>query len=209
MKPLTQITEPDERQRFLTGSLPDLHAELAAIRLNDGVPEAVRDLFDLARNASLYSWFVNDFHQLADLTGFLTMEAAFRARAMQQSKTLANKRLKEVVRHAVAAGWVTEDRIGGRRAIACARVKQRKGIEAIKRAEASGATEVSVDEPTEEELSAESASMKLIENMCLAGVDLRNALAHGKAMVIPGSYHRLRTIADLINQLFSPAGTAS
>jgi hypothetical protein len=47
--------------------------------------------------------------------------------------------------------------------------------------------------------------MQVIEAMCIAAVDLRNALAHGERTLMPGSYYCLRTTADPINQLFPPS----
>jgi len=183
MKPVDKITAPDERQTLVVGTLLDLHAGLAEIRLHPSVPDNVRDLFDTALNLSLYSWFVYDFHPVADLTGFLAMEAALRTRASQDNETLANKPLKTLMKHAIAAGWLAEDRITGRRELARARVQHRKSIQAIE---------------------AEASTMTIIQSMCIAAVDLRNALAHGERMLVPDSYQRLRTTADLIHQLFPP-----
>ena len=207
MKKFTEIAAPDERQRLFAGSLRHLHTELAAIRLNEAVPEKVRDLLDTALNVSLYSWFVYDFHPVADLTGFLAMEAAFRARASLENDAFTERPLKVLLKHAIKEGWVVEDRIAGRREIARARVQHRKRAEAIERADAAGATSAPIEEPTEDEVSAEAQSMRIIEAMCIAGVDLRNALAHGERVLVPGSHDRLRTMADLINQLF-PATAA-
>lgn len=203
MKTLEEITAPDERQKFFFGNLEDLHAELGEIELHASVPANFRELFETAKNVSLYSWFVYDFHPIAELTGFLALEAALRARALRESKTLAKKSLKQLMQHAVSTGWITEDRITGRREIARARVAQRKAIQAMEESKATRKDAVSVDEPTESEISAEASEMQIIEGICEAAVKLRNSLAHGERMLVPGSHRRLRTTADLINQLFS------
>lgn len=201
MKPLQSITEPDERQRMFGGGLEDLHAELSTITLHDSVPENVRDLFDTAINLSLYSWYVYDFHSIADMTGFLAFEAALKARAAHDP-ALKDKRLRALVRHALAAGWLSDDRLTGREEMARGRVQDRKVREAIARADAAGASVGRVEEPTDEEIATESREMKIVESVCRAAVSLRNALAHGERVLAPGSYRRLHMTADLINQLF-------
>jgi len=137
MKPLHEVTDTDERQQFFAGGLADLHGELAAITLNSQVPENVRDLFDTAINLSLYSWYVYDFHPIADMTGFLALEAALKARAVSEPK-LEKKRLAELMDHAVASGWLSDERMNGREDIARTRVQDRKIDEARRRADAMG-----------------------------------------------------------------------
>jgi hypothetical protein len=201
MKPFESITEPDERQKMFVGTLEDLHAELSAITLHAGVPEKVRDLFDTAITLSLYSWFVYDLHPIADMTGFLALEAALKARAAHDP-ALADKRLRALMRHALAAGWLSDNRLSRREEIARMRAEDRKVREAIRLASATGADQMSIEDPTDEEIAAEVHDMKIIESVCEAAVNLRNALAHGERMLAPGSYRRLRMTADLINQLF-------
>ncbi|VUX55558.1 putative integron gene cassette protein [uncultured Woeseiaceae bacterium] len=202
MKTLKEITVPDERQTLFLGNLHDLHMELSTINLDINVPANVRELFETAKNVSLYSWFVYDFHPIAELAGFLALEAALRARASQESGTVAKKPLRFLMRHAVSAAWLSEERITDRREIARARVAQRKAMQAIEHSKASGRDSVPVEEPTETEISAEASEMRIIEGMSEAAINLRNSLAHGERMLVPGSHRRLRITADLINQLF-------
>lgn len=160
------------------------------------------ELFDTAKNLSLYSWFVYEFHSIADLTGFLALEAALKARAVADS-TLKRMRFNELMRHALQAGWLSEERIVRREELARMRVEQRKQLEAIRKAQDTD-TVISIEEPTDEEIRNEDREMRIIETVCRAALKLRNALAHGERMLVPGSYARLRMMADLINQLFMP-----
>lgn len=201
MKSLERIGQPDERQQFFVGDLTDLHAELSAVTLDASVPENVRELFDTAKNICLYSWFVYEFHPMAELAGFLALEAALRARAARVSNTLAKKSLSKLMEHALSDGWIAEERIAGRLDIARGRVLNRKAVEAIERSKATGIDSV-IEDPTDFEIAEEAQRMKIVEGICQAAVKLRNGLAHGERQLVPGSHRRLRTTADLINQLY-------
>src|SRR6185436_14808131 len=75
------VCEPDSRQSAFLIQLPTIHAQLSAMTLHRGVPLAARQLFETAKNASLYSWFVYRFHQVAELVAYSALELALRARA--------------------------------------------------------------------------------------------------------------------------------
>ena len=199
---LAKVGEPDERQRFFDLSLEDLHASLESISLNPDVPERVRELFDTAKNLSLHSWFVYEFHPIAELTGFLALERALWARAKQERPSLAKRPLRKIMDHAIAHGWISEDGFEGRQGIARARVLDRKVRESIERLSVSGAESELVDEPTAEEIASEAKDMRIVESICSAAVDIRNSLAHGGNTIAPNSHQRLQMTANLINQLF-------
>jgi hypothetical protein len=55
LTPLDQICEQDERQTSFEDTLEDNHAELNGIVLNETVPIDVGQLFETAKNLSLYS----------------------------------------------------------------------------------------------------------------------------------------------------------
>jgi hypothetical protein len=92
LKPIDQFYEPDTRfenivQSFdqttgiLTFKSPHgLHDDVAALELNEAVPEKIRHQFDLARNVYLYSWFVYDFATVAEQQAYAALEAALRHR---------------------------------------------------------------------------------------------------------------------------------
>jgi len=77
LKSSAALLEPDARFRDLTfqfaptGELrpmciDDLRNMVAAIELKEHVPAAIREQFDIARNAFVYSWFVYEFAPLAE-----------------------------------------------------------------------------------------------------------------------------------------------
>ena len=201
---LAKIGEPDERQNFISLSLEDLHASLESISLDPDVPERVRELFDTAKNLSLHSWFVYEFHPIAELTGFLALERALKARAKQERPALANKPLRKIMDHAIAHGWISEDGFENRQGLARARVLDRKIRESIDRLNVSETESKPVDEPTAKEIAREATDMRIVESICNAAINIRNSLAHGEVPIAPNSHQRLRMTANLIDQLFAP-----
>ena len=202
MKPLDQITEPDERQKLFAISLDEVYDELRSTTINLGVPSRVRELFDTAKNLSLYSWFVYEFHPIALSTGFQALEAALRERAKKEKPTLAKENLRTIMNHAITAGWITEKGVVGRRHIARVRMQDRKAREAIERMRQTGVESEPIEEPTDDEITTEAREMRIVKSVCDTAIKLRNALAHGEALLSPHSHRRLRMTADLINQLF-------
>lgn len=202
LKSLSELIEGDERQRMF-GSAEGLHEALENIVLLPNVPEHVRTLFDTARNLSLCTWYVYEFHPIAELTGFLALEAALKTRAKIDSSALASdKSFRKLIKHAMAEGWVAEERIAHRREIARRRVEDRKAIASIRRMDELGVDSIGVDEPTEDEIDAEARDMKILVHVCEAAIGLRNGLAHGEIVLAPDSAWRLRMTADLINQIY-------
>lgn len=85
LKPLDRIYEPDERQISFTISLEERHAALKEIVLSNAVPLDVQQLFEMAKNLSLYSWFVCHFHQVSELISFSALEMALRGRYLAEN----------------------------------------------------------------------------------------------------------------------------
>jgi hypothetical protein len=155
LKSLSELIEGDDRQRMF-GSPAELHEALAGIELLASVPDCIRTLFDTARNLSLCTWYVYEFHQIAELTGFLALEAAPKARAKSECSPLADeKSFRKLMQHAVRVGWIAEERIAHRREIARARVEDRKALASIRRMDELGVDSLRVEDPTEDEIDAE------------------------------------------------------
>lgn len=202
MKSLDEIIEPDERQAIFSRSLETLHAELEEIALIDRVPAKVSEVFDTARNLALYSWFAPEFHAVADLVGFAALEGALRARAAQEGEQVEKKTLRPLIKHALEAGWIDEQGLADREGIARGRLVHSNAIKAIEEMKRTGASEISLPEPTAAEILEEASSMNVVELICNAAVKLRNSLAHGSLPLDMGNYRHLRRTAGLINQLF-------
>lgn len=201
LKPLAELCLPDERWGFFratnlqTGAqmryLADhRHQVLSSIRLHAGVPEAVQQSFNTARNLSLYAWFVYRFVPVAELHAFSTAEMALRERAKAEGmecfvdkKNKAHRRkFHDLLGLAVNLGWIIPE-----------------GFHAVR-------MQVAFEDESEPkelpDCSTEPVANYFAE-LVKAIPAIRNQLAHGSAQVQPDNFFSLQVCADLINQLFA------
>lgn len=101
LKKLHEVFEPDARSEAFTRidtagvrpqTIGDHYADISAIELSDGVPEAIRDEFDTVRNLYLYSWYVYDFTVPATLYAYALIEKAIKLRCARSSVSANNHR---------------------------------------------------------------------------------------------------------------------
>lgn len=82
-KEFDELLVPDSRSRYREvgpGSLEGFHRVMAEIRLNEAVPQDIRNHFVTARHLVVYSWFVYPFVMLAQSHAYGTLEYALRVR---------------------------------------------------------------------------------------------------------------------------------
>jgi hypothetical protein len=201
LKAVSEIYQPDPRQPNLVGDLSDNHAALSEIVLHDQVPANVRQLFETAKNVSLYSWFVYRFHQVAEGVAYSALEMALRERAglveWSGPNAPTGRGLKKLLRHAQNRGWLKNEGFSSARRMAAERARLDKvliGIEAGK--------DFAVDEPSEEEISVAMGKIDYIEILIEHAPKMRNQLAHGSSVLSPRSPQTLTIVAQAINQLF-------
>jgi hypothetical protein len=118
LKPSNALLESDARFCGLvfhsaeTGELrpmciDDLRSMVASIELTEHVPPAIREQFDVARNAFVYSWFVYEFATLAEQQCFAILEMALRHRLDPAApNTTRSPGLDKLLRAAVKRGWL-------------------------------------------------------------------------------------------------------
>jgi hypothetical protein len=212
LKPLPEILHPDSRHAHSVGLLEDQHNELALMVLHARAPRDVRQLFETAKNASLYSWFVYRFHQVAELVAFGALEMALRAKfESEQPPELARKRaaaLRALFRHALERKWLRDEGYEMRSALAAQRIRDRQSIDAIEQLRNNpslGEVALPDCEPTEAEIQAKLKEFHFVQQLAETLPDIRNWLAHGSAMLHPNSRYTLRVVCESINQLFPTA----
>ncbi|MGH7782469.1 MAG: hypothetical protein ACREO5_01295 [Candidatus Binatia bacterium] len=94
-RPAADILKPDPRhesevlfnqdtRQIRTATVADWHPLIAKIELAPNVPQRIREEFDKARNAFLYSWFSYELASLAELQGLATLEMAIRERLKER-----------------------------------------------------------------------------------------------------------------------------
>ncbi len=122
LKPSNALLESDVRFRDLvfqiaeTGEfrlmgIDDLRSMVASIELTQHVPAAIREQFDVARNAFVYSWFVYEFATLAEQQCYAILEMALRHRLDPTAlpNTSRSLGLDKLIKTAVKRGWLRRD----------------------------------------------------------------------------------------------------
>jgi hypothetical protein len=119
LKSLPTIYEPDDRFRHLSfhdqaaGHIRplcagDLYNDVSPIELSSAVPPDVRNQFNVARNAYLYSWFVYDLAMLAEQHSYIVLEMALRHRAKSEGLS-RDSTLKPYLQLAIKRGWLRKE----------------------------------------------------------------------------------------------------
>lgn len=160
----------------------DHHAEVAALALQDDVPEPVRIAFDSARNILLYSWCAYRLHEPAELQALAASELALRLRLeVPAQSTMAMHALLE---RAVREGCLEADDFEFF-------TNPRKPPWPIR-------NEPLVPDEPENERAA--GFLKRVTTLMRSQ---RNELAHGSEMLYPhGALVVMSVCRDLINGLF-------
>lgn len=101
LKRLEDIYQPDVRYAnrvdldLTTGiatpmTAGSIYSLVEPIRLNATVPEDVRSHFEVARNLTVYSWFVYSFHEGAVMQAMTSLEMAARAKSGETETPFKN-----------------------------------------------------------------------------------------------------------------------
>ena len=119
LKPTEALLECDPRFVGIEGYDPssgqrrsmrmdDLRILVAHVSLNETVPLDIREQFDIARNAFVYSWFVYEFASLAEKQGFSVLEMALRRRTTpdEASNNTKSPGLARLLKKARQLGWL-------------------------------------------------------------------------------------------------------
>lgn len=107
LKALDEITTVDPRHLTMgsiTGFVPrleDLHAHASSITLHKGVPEEIRNQFNVTRNMALYTYFHYSLAPVVQLKTYILIEHALKLRTGEDRTSF-----KKLLRIAVENGWV-------------------------------------------------------------------------------------------------------
>jgi hypothetical protein len=191
LKKLDEVCSPDPRTHAFTlldanhpgffrkRTLQDFHRAAETIILHDGVPEAVRNHFQTARNLIIYSWFYYPFNVTAQLCAYTSVEMAVRAK-LSDRKTA----FKSLLKKAVAAGLISDKGFSIPKLRKQAIQRHNKGLPENLRL------------PEPQLLTAYSNAV------ANAIPFLRNELAHGNPMLHEQGAKEVRICSELINQLW-------
>ena len=203
LKPIDEILLPDERQQHFIGTLEDNHAELSGAILLESVPLDVRQLFETAKNLSLYSWFVYRFHQVAEQVAFSSLEMALRLRYKQENPSSKKRMmLSKLLKHAVEQKWVSNDDFPNLREIAHHRAEQKKLFSQLQEQKIGQGVPLPIEPPTDAEIESEFQAIDMISHLPKLVSSMRNNLAHGSSTLHPNSISTLRQTAHIINAIY-------
>ncbi len=201
LKSLAEIHSPDPRRECLVGTLADEHEALCTICLHDGVPESVAQLFETAKNVSLYSWFVYRFHPVSESVGFAALELALNLRKTGLSLLPDGYRspgLRNLLREAIKNGWIRDQEFPSRSAYA----QHSAHLAVIAKIIETGTPSVSLRDVTPGDMNQGFETVSLTKHILALWPKVRNTLAHGSPRLAPTSRRTLRLVAEAINQLF-------
>lgn len=207
LKSFDKIYEADERHDNSVYTLDDVHAELSKIVLNDSVSIDVRQLFETAKNISLYSWFVYRFHQASELIVFSALEMALRERYAIENPDVPSKKypfgLYHLLQHAKSEGWITNEGFPSLYERAKTFAKDKKRIEIIMTHDFEKEPSVAIEEPSMDEIEEALSEIDMVGAITNNANTIRNSLAHGSRTLHPNSVSTLFTTSEVINQIFS------
>ncbi len=86
LKPLDKILSQD--RDFFPQTIEQRHATISEITVHEGVPLKVQQVFETARNLSLYAFYAYRFHQVAELMAYIAFEMALSQRVQQETPAL-------------------------------------------------------------------------------------------------------------------------
>lgn len=186
LKPLHEVHLPDPRHNAVVKKqIEQLHAPLMRLSLNAAVPSDVQIGFDTARNLFLYSWFVYRFGTSARFQAYATLEYAIKARA-PKAKLAQLRGLRACFDYAIAQKWFKDEGI-----------RQYRRLMRIHN-ESSYLRESMGEIPKQAQKLPDEWLQRLKETFPY----LRNAIAHGRPLLLGGDFLVLEMCCDLINQLF-------
>jgi hypothetical protein len=104
LKSAALLLDGDARTQDMV--IEDLYSLVRGIELDAVVPSTIRDQFDIARHAFIYSWFVYEFTMLAERQCYAVLEMALRQRLYPEVQPNATKSpgLGKLIQTAVARG---------------------------------------------------------------------------------------------------------
>lgn len=202
LKSLDEICSPDPRQKNFSGSLSDRHRILSEINLHPSVPVDVRQLFETAKNLSLYTWFVYRFHQVAELQAYVTLEMALKTKFKSQYPDEKVPTLAKLLKTAEEDRWINNERFPSLMFRARRNAWSKKNLALAQEHDFDSCPELVCQEPTEIEVAEALADLDIVRGITSTANKLRNNLAHGSTTLHPNSMSTLKIVSEVINQLF-------
>lgn len=204
--PLKDFEEICAQDRY--GIVPNVRSrykKLEEINLHEDVPKDVRQIFETAKNISLYASYAYRLHQPAELIGYIALEHALRRKYEivfpQRSEIGKTPTFKGLSDMAIEKGWIVDEAFSSRRHIAKHRVEMKALEYAIENREDDRA--LFIDDASEDEIDDEMRQMYVAAEFLEASRNVRNLLGHGSTALSPTSIGVLSDLSEAINYIFT------
>ncbi|HBX37875.1 MAG TPA: hypothetical protein DEG76_11540 [Pseudohongiella sp.] len=208
LRAIDKVFQADKRYADSQISVEDVHRALAPIVLSDSVPTPVRQLFETAKNVSLYAWFVYRFHQVSEMVAYSALEMALKSRYLEKNPDCDPKStprgLKKLLKYAQTEKWIENSKFSFGRALARRRILDRQRDEIIQSGILkSPGDSIEMTEPAEADIDVELHKIDIVAGIVERQANIRNDLAHGSTRLDHSSVSRLSKVAEIINQVYS------
>ena len=212
LRPLSDLPVMREANASFGLTVENHHQLLSEINIRSEAPLGVKQLFETAKNLSLYSWFVYHFHQVSEMVSFSAMEMAMRERYLEENppEELENDSKKKprpptlgkLLNYAKTNQWISNENLSFSRDWAYRNAQDKKVREIMESGVLEKIGSCNVPEPTEVEIQNELSELDIVGTIASFTPQVRNILAHGSTMLSPSSISTLKRIAEVINQLY-------
>jgi hypothetical protein len=204
LKKLDEVLEPDDRQSFMLGELHDYHKVLSEIKINNNVPVEVRQLFETAKNVSLYTYFVYRFHQVSEIVGYSALELAIKLLCEKDDELEeVPQGLSKLLFYAKKKKWLDNEYFDDLDESTIIGIKQKRIKQAEKELKKYGEVKQDPDrEITEGDIRDGINKSLAVDGLIYLTLNFRNNLAHGSKMLYPSSMSMLEKTAGAINYIY-------
>jgi len=189
LKPLAAVLERDELWRmFGNRSLEQHHRLIEQYALHSGVPSAIAQHYENARNTWLYSFFSYRLLHVALMQLHVAGEAAIKERAAREGINTKGRDLKALLDIALEKRWLLDTHF----VVTTDRAKRE--AEHLEMLRGMGVHREPFVGPLHEQDYA--------KGLADAFRKIRNSLAHGDVILKPNLSWEFLAIRDLVNQIF-------
>jgi hypothetical protein len=213
LRTLETICRPDPRNESSDSpkehgsgrTLEAHHANVAALTLNEAVPEKIRIQFETTKNLYLYAWFVYRFYPVAELHAHTCLELALKTRFAADfpgnPKRPHGPGLRKLLAYAIKTGVLKNENFDVWRRTTAQRTRSRALAELIEEMERLNLDEAEFDEAS---VVANDADRNhdyvgvLVENL----PEIRNEYGHGSTALHNQVIGSVRIVQEVINQLW-------
>ena len=166
----------------------------------------MRQLFETAKNVSLYSWFVYRFHQVAEQVAFSALEMALRERSGHTEFAPPTGTwipgLRDLLIEAKEDQWIRTEDFPSLRVMAMKRARDAQFARFLQKQGTTPEEVVPMPDPSEEEIASALREIDVLQMLIDTAPQLRNSLAHGSSRLSPTSLWTPRLTSEAINQMF-------